>query len=401
MAMLPEAPLDKLKTMVKLWNRSMTAFVSMDSDKSPVEALDSVFTEKLLLHRSDGKVAMPFGFAIFLGCACSMLTFVAEQLALAAQRHYPGSASDIQYPPYAPRLLLALKRDNVLERNDGRLRIKPKYLQPVRNFVTALSPTTDASDDALLLFVSLFQTLPREAFPEAFGNMFEKRKMLASVEKILTPFAIVTKDDVAEFVPTCGNDEALLMLLCNSIQHLEYPYSVVQRLEDMTKEKMALVEHVMELKKGNLRNLVDLVVPFVVAKAVPQTAITAWERDKDRLAEFLHGVMLALSGTSLTAAELLGKSLNCSARHVVGFLALGRGDTSAVVELVSDVAAATEDQASSLRSLFALALPMHGLYENEEPEAEEEKDEIQGDLSFREIFGIAQRSTLIILVETK
>jgi len=360
----------------------MTAFVSDDlKEESPVEQLDALFTEKVLLSRKDNRVAMPHGFSIFLGCACSMLTFVSEQLALAAQRHFGLSASTIEYPPHAPRLLLALKRNNVLER-DGELKIKSKYLDPVRNFVKALSSSEPTNDD-LLLFVSLFQTLPIEAFPEAFAKTFHTgRDVLASLEKILTPMCTVSSSDIAPL--SSRDNEDLLLLLSNSVR--ENPAKVVSKLLKNDESDLNLVQHLLTTKKEN--TFVDLIVPLITDKAV-----SAWNECKKRsFGDFLLGLMLALRGIDLPkATALLGKSLNCSARHVLGFLALGRGDTQGVVELVSDVSAeATVSQAESRRSLFALALPMQGLYQEPQTISEEVVPEQQlSECTLRDVFEIA------------
>ena len=124
--------LTDLKDLAKLWNRSMTVFFA-SGGPSPVERLGQIFTERVVKSREGG------GFSLFFGSTNGMLTFVCEQLtrlAMAAQK--PNSRFIIGYPPFMPRIMLAVRRDNVLISNASGVHVKPDFDRPLENLLLAL-----------------------------------------------------------------------------------------------------------------------------------------------------------------------------------------------------------------------------------------------------------------------
>ena len=122
------------RTVVDVWNRAMTAFATDASGVVPVDELDALFSSSEAVSPKGSGAPVSGGFSIFIGSVCRMATFVAEKLADVAKT----SSGRVGYPPFAPRLLLAMKRDNVLESVDGKVLVKDAYLDPVENLLMAL-----------------------------------------------------------------------------------------------------------------------------------------------------------------------------------------------------------------------------------------------------------------------
>lgn len=198
---------------VDLWNRDMLAFVQRPGKSCLIDNLDEEFWNRALEDGPRG------GLSIFLGTVCGMTTFVSEWLASIAQQASSSSEGNmlyrvnVRYPPIAPRLLLAIKRDNVLEyqRNEndqGLLSIRPEYARPVENLLMSLVGL-DYSKNRLIylsdaerttkltLFVSLFSLLPRGSLPKALHDAVGlDLSTLEDLEKLLAPYSDVDDDAV-------------------------------------------------------------------------------------------------------------------------------------------------------------------------------------------------------------
>lgn len=184
---------------VDLWNRDVLAFVDSPDERCLVDTLDTEFWSRTV--RKDGGPSG--GLSVFLGCVCGMTTFVGEWLALIAQEGNKQSKINIRYPPVAPRLLLALKRDNVLIYNDsnGTVEVKPKYERPIENLLMSLVGLDHKSSrlqyrsnverkTKLALFAALLSLLPRGVLPKALESAVGlERSVLDDLERLLAPFA--------------------------------------------------------------------------------------------------------------------------------------------------------------------------------------------------------------------
>ena len=260
---------------------------------------------------------------------------------------------------------------------------------------------------ALLLFISMFQVTPRDAFGKALEGMFPaiEAHVAQAIEDVLTPFRAVG-EDLLKFVvdKIAGADRhvsqsltELLCLACNGVYEASrtFPMNLAEKILTSDDYKLLKLAHTQLLQEegveditmdpGSFDTLVDIDMRQVRERAV-DSDIKALEHYEPKIRQFITGSMLILEGVTTawkagevgvtksisevagkhiqSGALLLARSFDTASPLVEGVVNLGLCDVDGVAKLVSQFSDVDFEATTRIERVLSAVLPMAGLLSN-------------------------------------
>ena len=193
--------------------------------------------------------------------------------------------------------------------------------------------------------MSLFQTLPRGALSTTLESCLrgprnslpsltprpELSDLASSLERLLTPLSLVThgkveslaeafmrnldEEESAELETRFGADASgvvadLLLMLSNSVHHLELPRRIVcQNMSDSLKQLFITLDESTEedVHGFDTDGFFKIVTELIVERASPVKAADAWKKISVELSKLLQGCTDIVAAMTHREASLLGK----------------------------------------------------------------------------------------------